>query len=167
MKRSFKKFITTILALSFLYAVFMLVILCKERKFVSPVSVIEIRNDDYGEGAFGTSRSDGRRTHKGLDLSGRVGTPVFASKSGWAWIEIQPKGYGKIIKINHLDGTQTRYAHLDQFNISKWQWVWQGQKIGTMGKTGNANYKKMITHLHFEIRKADKESCVDPMLYIG
>jgi murein DD-endopeptidase MepM/ murein hydrolase activator NlpD len=167
LKKLFKNLIVSITIFSFLYAVFMVVILFKETKYVFPVSIVEIRNDIYGEGVFGSSRSNGRRTHKGVDLAGKVGTPIFAVKSGWAWTEIQPRGYGKVIKINHLDGTQSRYAHLNKFNISKWQWVWQGQEIGEMGKTGNANYVNMITHLHFEIRKPDKETCVDPMIYIG
>ena len=145
----------------------MVVVLVKERSYVSPVLNIEIRNDRYGDGNFGASRSNGKRLHMGVDLAGKVGDPIFATKSGWAWTEVQPKGYGKIIKINHLDGTQSRYSHLEAFNIMKRQWVWQGRDIGEMGKTGNANYKKMITHVHFEIRKSDKKTCVDPMLYIS
>ena len=37
----------------------------------------------------------------------------------------------------------------------------QGAKIGEVGKTGNANYKNMQAHLHFEIR--DGKEYLDPL----
>jgi murein DD-endopeptidase MepM/ murein hydrolase activator NlpD len=166
LKRLFKRTFLIFLLCSILYAVFMLFVLVKERKYVSPVTNIIIRNDSYGDGHFGASRSNGKRKHKGVDLKAKVGEPVVAVKSGWAWTEVQPTGYGNIVKINHLDGRQSRYAHLDKFDIWRFQWVCQGDKIGEIGKTGNANYKRMVTHLHFEIRKPDKQTCVDPMKYI-
>ena len=42
----------------------------------------------------------------------------------------------------------TRYAHLSTVNVSQGQQVSQGQAIGIIGATGNAQG----IHLHFEVR---------------
>ncbi|HLD41297.1 MAG TPA: M23 family metallopeptidase, partial [Candidatus Omnitrophota bacterium] len=39
--------------------------------------------------------------------------------------------------------------------------VRQGDKIGEVGKTGNANHRSIIPHLHFEIRRGNAP--LDPM----
>jgi len=120
---------------------------------------LPIRNDDYGDGEFHAKRKGGRK-HLGLDLEAGVGSPVYASKSGIAKFLSIPKGYGNLVIINHFEGWQTRYGHLEESDIKGTRWVNQGDKIGTVGKTGNANIDKMISHLHFEIRYKDKP--VDP-----
>ena len=62
--------------------------------------------------------------------------------------------YGNFIKIKHDDGKKTLYAHLKygSVNVSSGERVSKGQKIGTMGATGNA----YGTHLHFEVRNANE-----------
>ncbi|MFH1380765.1 MAG: M23 family metallopeptidase [Candidatus Omnitrophota bacterium] len=130
----------------------------KEPFFIMPIETkneIPIRNDDYGDGYFGAKRRGGR-IHKGLDLAAKLKSPVYASKSGWAKTYTIPAGYGKLVIINHPGGWQTRYGHLDSFSIKKSQWVSQGSIIGFVGKSGNANTKGLIPHVHFEIRQNDE-----------
>jgi murein DD-endopeptidase MepM/ murein hydrolase activator NlpD len=139
-------------------------IVLKEPDFIPPLGGekrLEVRSDCWGDGHFNASRSGGWRRHKGLDLAGEIGKPVYASKSGMAYTEVVPYGMGKYVKIKHLDGYITIYGHLDSIDINNGRWVWQGQKIGTIGKTGNARYKNIMPHLHFEIREG-KES-IDPL----
>ena len=140
----------------------------KEPFFEVPIKIDEemgraptvpVRNDDYGEGAFGAKRK-GNRIHKGLDIKAELKDPVYASKSGWARSYFVPKGYGNLIIIEHPGRWQTRYGHLDSYAIKKSQWVYQGQVIGYVGKTGNANIKGIIPHVHFEIRY--KKKPLDP-----
>lgn len=158
LKRSFKGIVAVLAALSLLYAVFLFVIFIKEPLFMPPLvddkGEVILRNDEYGDGFFGAKRKGGRK-HIGIDIYGEVGAPVYASKSGWARARRFDGGYGNVIEIHHPDGYQTRYAHLDEFSISRSQWVFQGQKIGTVGKSGNANYEGMIPHLHYEIRRGN------------
>ena len=136
----------------------------KEPFFEVPIKIDEemgraptvpVRNDDYGEGAFGAKRK-GNRIHKGLDIKAELKNPVYASKSGWARWYFIPSGYGNLIVIEHPGRWQTRYGHLDSSVIKKSQWVHQGQVIGYVGKTGNANIEGMIPHVHFEIRYKGK-----------
>ncbi len=163
----FRYFVITILSLSLIYAVVLFVFIIKEPNFPVPLNFeggkIPIRNDAYGEGHFGAKRKNGR-IHKGIDIEGLIGEPVYASKSGFARRKDLKTGYGKLIVIYHPDGFQSRYSHLFQFNIRDFRWVNQGVVIGFVGKTGNANYKGIKPHLHFEIRKGGKP--VDPMEYL-
>lgn len=135
----------------------------KEAYFIPPVNKNEIgiRSDVYGEGHFGARRSGGRRKHKGLDISADIGESVLASKSGITKTGFVKDGMGKYVKISHKNNFVTIYGHLDKIAIKDSQWVWQGAKVGEVGKTGNANYSRMNSHLHFEIRQGDVQK--DPM----
>ncbi len=119
---------------------------------LSPGESIVVRNDAHGDGDFGMKRRNGR-THSGIDIKAPVGTPVRASKSGLAFCLNVPTGYGKYVLIRHPDGMLTLYGHLSEWSIDSGASVRQGQIIGLVGKTGNANSKLMEPHLHFEIRK--------------
>ncbi len=120
---------------------------------------LAIRNDGRGDGDFGTKRRNGR-FHAGIDILAPVGTPVYASKSGIAFRADVPTGYGKYVMIYHPDGTQTIYGHLSDWKIASAEMVRRGEVIGLSGKTGNASYRDMEPHLHFEIRK--KGTPLDP-----
>ncbi|MFH1867676.1 MAG: M23 family metallopeptidase [Candidatus Omnitrophota bacterium] len=153
-----------ILALSPLYPrIFKKIIILKEPFYTCPLSgmdELKIRSDTMGKGHFGARRSGGRRKHKGIDLVGDVGDPVAAAKSGIAKTGEVLRGMGKYIKITHPDNSFTVYGHLSAVSVENESWVWQGEKIGEIGKTGNAYYPNMDPHLHFEIR-IDNEQ-VDP-----
>ncbi len=118
-----------------------------------------LRNDVYGKGAFGASRSRGR-VHEGVDLSATVGQPIFASKSGRVVSALEERGYGRWIEILHPDGLRTRYAHLSSIAVKKGDCVRIGQAIGACGKTGNASNPHIKPHLHFEIRS--KKNSLNP-----
>jgi murein DD-endopeptidase MepM/ murein hydrolase activator NlpD len=60
---------------------------------------------------------------------------------------------GKFIIIDHGYGVTTLYGHLSAIYARENQSVRQGEIIGAIGKTGNANYKDMLPHLHLEVRK--------------
>ena len=110
-----------------------------------------LRNDAFGKGAFGVSRNGGR-THKGVDLLTRVGSPVFASKSGRVYYAGEGRGYGQYVEILHPEGASTRYAHLSSIHVYQGQWLEAGDTLGLAGKTGNADSPRILPHLHFEIR---------------
>lgn len=130
-------------------------LLAGEPYFKSPVllksSFVPIRNDAFGKGSFGVSRN-GKRRHKGIDVLAALRTPILASKSGRVSFAGWDKGYGHYVEILHPDGLYTRYAHLIHFTVHTGQWVNQGSLIGFCGKTGNANDRRILPHVHFEIR---------------
>ncbi|SDF95641.1 Peptidase family M23 [Lentzea fradiae] len=80
------------------------------------------------------------------------GDTVVASASGTVK-RVENLGnasYGRWIEIDHGSGWTTRYAHLASQSVSVGQSVSQGQKIGTVGSTGNSTGP----HLHFEQLKS-------------
>ena len=164
MRRLFKAFFAILIAGgAFLFissVLFPLIYRIKEPCFKPPVSSeLVVRNDAYGEGAFGAKRKNGR-THSGLDLAAKLKSPVYASKSGWARAYCVPSGYGNLVIIKHPGGAETRYGHLHRSTVINPGWVRQGAVIGYIGKTGNAGERGIMPHLHFEIRH--KGVPVDP-----
>ncbi len=95
------------------------------------------------------SRMLGCKPHKGLDIANVPGTPVVASDSGYVMFAGWDKsGYGKLVVINHGNGFVTFYAHMSAIFVRKGQSVAKGQRIGSIGSTGNVTGP----HLHFELR---------------
>ena len=135
--------------------------------FLSPIDYKRdyiIRKDAWGDGAFLSRRSNGTRQHAGIDLLADAGTPVRASRSGKVRAAAQSKGMGNYIIIQDAGGFKTVYGHLHEIFVKNRHWVRQGQVIGTVGKTGNANKATMQAHLHFEIRKGKVPQ--DPLEYL-
>ena len=121
--------------------------------FASPLPVkLIVRNDGYGEGFFGAKRS-GDRVHNGVDFAADVGTPVLAVKPGVVQCARFKKGNGNFVVLKHSWGYSSYYCHLSKINVREGQKVSEGQIIGLVGKTGNANKKGMSAHLHFELHK--------------
>ena len=108
---------------------------------------------------FGEKRSGGR-VHKGLDIAAPQGTPVKATASGITSFSGEQRGYGKMVVVDHCNGYETAYAHLDAILISCGTKVRRGSKIGLVGASGNATGP----HLHYEVRCGKK--CVDPEIYL-
>lgn len=134
--------------------------------FLCPIkyqSDIIIRSDRWGDGFFGALRF-GRRLHQGIDLFAAVGTPVYASRFGRVIAASQNRGMGKYVIIKHPNNIITIYGHLSKIYVAKHKFLRQGQIIGAVGKTGNANFRDIQPHLHFEIRKNGIPQ--DPLEYL-
>jgi murein DD-endopeptidase MepM/ murein hydrolase activator NlpD len=102
---------------------------------------------------FGPRRAPKRgasRYHKGLDIPGPVGTPIFATADGVVGRAQRVSGYGKFIELDHGNAIQTRYGHMSALNVYAGQRVKKGDVIGFMGSTGNSTG----SHLHYEVRIA-------------
>ena len=59
------------------------------------------------------------------------------------------ESYGNFVIINHGNGYETLYAHLNNIYVNVGEEVEKGSIIGTMGNTGNS----YGAHLHFEVIK--------------
>lgn len=126
-----------------------------KKYFLCPIEYqkdILIRSDNRGDGFFGADRS-GKRLHEGIDLFAKVGTPVLASRSGRVSSAKKNRGMGNYVVIRHRGKIATLYGHLSKILVKKNQFVRQGEVIGLVGKTGNANFRDIQPHLHFEVRK--------------
>ena len=100
------------------------------------------------------------RMHNGLDFAAPHGTPIYATADGVVVFTGRQSAYGRLIKIKHDFGYETRYAHLSKIRVKNGQRVSRGERIGDMGNTGRSTG----THLHYEIRSNGK--AVNPMNYI-
>ena len=100
------------------------------------------------------------RMHKGNDFAAPHGTPIYSTADGVVVHAGWLSGYGKLVKIQHEFGIETRYAHMSKIRVKKGQRVSRGQRIGDMGDTGRVTG----THLHYEVRVGGK--AVNPMIYI-
>lgn len=89
-------------------------------------------------------------SHRAIDIGSWTGNPVVASDSGYIiYAGWDRTGYGNLVIVNHGNGYITYYAHLNRIFIRQGESVGQGQRIGTVGSTGNSTGP----HLHFEIRQ--------------
>lgn len=99
----------------------------------------------------GGVRTQGIHGHNGVDLASALNTPIRAAAAGTVVISKSGGwngGYGTYVVIQHNNGTQTLYGHMNFTTVSVGDTVAQGQNIGGMGTTG----KSTGVHLHFEVR---------------
>ncbi len=122
-----------------------------------------VRDSFRWTSGFGT-RNDpkgaGRRMHEGTDLASAYGTPIYATADGVVTYAGWENGYGRLIKIKHDFGVETRYGHLSATRVEVGQRVSRGDRIGDMGNSGRSTG----THLHYEIRLSG--TAVNPMTFI-
>ena len=107
--------------------------------FIWPTSVTTISGYEYDEAT----------NHRAIDIGGSMGNPVYAADSGVVtYAGYNDFGYGNLVIIDHGNGFETYYAHLNSFNVGVGYYVIQGELIAEVGTTGNSSGP----HLHYEIR---------------
>jgi hypothetical protein len=95
--------------------------------------------------------------HRGLDYSpGRL-TPIHAIAAGtvvWrrdalGYGQFESNSFGNCVTVQHADGSQSIYAHLEKGTVAPLGPVRAGQVIGGVGHNGSSTGP----HLHIEIRQ--------------
>ena len=81
----------------------------------------------------------GSTNHKGIDIAGSYGIPVYASDGGTVSYAGWMGGYGYLVEIDHGNGYVTRYGHNSSLTVSVGEHVYKGQQIARVGSTGNSN----------------------------
>ncbi|WP_034758257.1 peptidoglycan DD-metalloendopeptidase family protein [Rossellomorea vietnamensis] len=106
-------------------------------------------------------------SHKGMDIGGDIGSPVYSVAKGKVIKSYLSDSYGHVVFIRHENGYETVYAHLQSRLVDENQEVAQGQQLGRLGNTGRSTG----AHLHFEVHRGewtiDKENAVDPYRVFG
>lgn len=113
---------------------------------------------------FGNRRAPTRgasRMHKGVDIRGPVGTPIYATADGIVGRAQWVSGYGKYVELEHGNAIETRYGHMSALNVYAGQRVRKGEIIGFMGSTGRSTG----SHLHYEVRIAGE--AVNPTSFLA
>jgi murein DD-endopeptidase MepM/ murein hydrolase activator NlpD len=116
------------------------------------------------QSVFGDPRDGGRRSHHGVDIFARRGTPVVATSDGVATrVDLTEIG-GKVVWLrDSARNASIYYAHLDSQYVRSGQRVQKGDTLGFVGNTGNA--RTTPPHLHFGIYRRG-EGPVDPDPFI-
>ena len=102
-------------------------------------------------GEYHAPRSGGR-IHEGFDVTAACGTELVAVRNGKVLGSgYDPVLYGWFVLIHgEGEGRSYFYAHMpEQARVHGGQRVWEGERIGAVGETGNA--AGTGCHLHFEI----------------
>jgi lipoprotein NlpD len=99
-------------------------------------------------------------SRKGIDISAKLNTPVFASQNGIVVYSGDGlRGYGELIIIKHSNNLLSAYAHNSSRLVKEGVAVKQGQIIAKSGKGTDGQGL-----LHFEIRKNGQP--VNPLKYL-
>lgn len=85
--------------------------------------------------------------HRGVDLAADEGDNVLAVADGTVLESAYDAACGYYILLQHADGTQTGYGHLQALLVDAGQNVQQGQIIATAGSSGWATGP----HLHLDV----------------
>jgi murein DD-endopeptidase MepM/ murein hydrolase activator NlpD len=113
---------------------------------------------------FGAPRDGGRRRHHGVDIFTKRHTPVIApSKSRVRRVSESDIGGLNIWLYDETRELHMYFAHLQTQEVEERTYVVAGQRIGTVGNTGNA--RRTPPHLHFGIY-IRREGPVDPVNFI-
>jgi peptidoglycan LD-endopeptidase LytH len=114
---------------------------------------------------FGVPRDGGRRTHHGVDIFAARGTEVLAtSRARVRRVDDRLLG-GRVIWLEDPERDLYLYfAHLDTQDVVEGAWVAPGDRIGTVGNTGNA--RTTPPHLHFGIYPRG-ERPIDPFPFLS
>ena len=99
--------------------------------------------------------------HGGIDFAGKENSNVLATGAGVVVHSAARSGFGNLVEIDHGDGYLTRYAHLNEFIVSKGDIVQRGDTIGLMGCTGRCTGP----HVHYEVLRNGR--AVDPLRYVS
>jgi murein DD-endopeptidase MepM/ murein hydrolase activator NlpD len=102
--------------------------------------------------------------HRGLDVRGRPGAEVLAAADGRVTVARDNRDLcGLIVVVDHdPHGYRTVYCHLSALSVKPGERVDRGQRIGTLGTTGQRAWPG-YEHVHLELQRgADPNDLHDP-----
>lgn len=102
----------------------------------------------------------GGRQHRGVDMAGAAGSPIYTTGDGVIDFAGVQSGFGNLVIVDHGNGYKTYYGHMSRIRATLGERVARGDRIGDMGSTGRSSGN----HLHYEIRIDGV--AINPMTYI-
>jgi len=134
------------------------------------VDIVMPPNANFISQQFRPREEHSMEAHDGIDVWGKIGTPILAAAPGRVTASFYEPKYGNRVEIDHgtdVDGKQVKtvYKHLKVRIAEKGDVVARGQQVGTMGATGALG---MMVHLHFEVLRSTGQGNMiahDPQLF--
>ncbi|MCX7019561.1 MAG: M23 family metallopeptidase [Candidatus Sumerlaeota bacterium] len=117
-------------------------------RFAFPIMTSRLKRVSSGFGMRVHPIGGDTRMHKGVDLSARPGTKIFAADGGRVVWSGWRSGYGRCVIIDHNNGYQTLYGHCSRLLTDAGDVIRRGEYIADVGSTGYSTGP----HLHFEIQ---------------
>ena len=136
----------------------------KQQKDSIP-SISPVDGEHWITSGFGWRRSPfsaKREFHNGNDLAAARGTAIMATADGVVSDVVEDGALGHVVTIDHGNGIQTTYGHMEEASVEKGQRVTRGQSIGTMGSSGK---RSTGPHVHYAVVVDGKY--VNPARFIG
>ena len=155
------------------------------RKYPKGLFISPLKIPMYLSGTFGELRTN--HFHSGIDIKtqGVEGHEIVAVADGYvSRIKVSAGGFGNALYVNHQNGYQSVYAHLQKYNdeiaeyVKNAQYASESFEIELFPEAGQFQYKQgdLIAfggnsgssggpHLHFEIRDAATAKPINPLLF--
>ncbi|HVK98025.1 MAG TPA: M23 family metallopeptidase, partial [Flavisolibacter sp.] len=132
---------------------------------VGPTLAFPVADKSAKIGSFwGAARDAGARSHEGIDIFAPRGTPAVAAADGIVTSVSENNLGGKVVFMRPSGKDYNLYyAHLHEQLVTNGQTVKQGEKLGTVGNTGNA--RTTSPHLHFGIYTMG--GAIDPLPFVN
>lgn len=140
LKRLFRRFLLCVLAI-------LIIGLLIPQNIQMPVSGAD--NSDFNHESFWFHPWGRSGTHKGVDIFANKGTPIKSATSGLVLYSGQNEMGGNIALVLGPKWRFHYYAHLQDTEVNRFDWITQNDQIGTVGDSGNAKGKP--PHLHYTI----------------
>lgn len=115
------------------------------------IPVLNVRPAELSD-TFTDSRGGGERLHEAIDIMAPRGTSVIAAGPGTIEKLFRSDAGGNTLYVRSADGrTIHYYAHMEEYaeGLKEGQQLRRGQRLGTVGSSGNASAE--APHLHFAI----------------
>ena len=122
------------------------------------IPVMNVRASDLSD-TFSDSRGGGNRLHEAIDIMAPEGTSVIAAAPGTVESLFYSEAGGNTIYVRSLDKLAIHYyAHLSEYakGLKEGQKVRRGQRLGTVGSSGNASPD--APHLHFAMLRTTADA---------
>ena len=87
--------------------------------------------------------------HEGIDFVATEGTDIMAAADGVVYETGYSAKYGNYVVLLHVNGEMTYYCQCQKISAKKDDQVKRGDKIATVGQTGQATGP----HLHFALSR--------------
>ena len=112
-------------------------------------------------GRFGSPRSDGGLTWKGLFLATKSGESVRAVAAGRVVYADWLRGFGNLLIVDHGEGYMSLYGYNEALLKQIGDEIHSGDIVATVGNSGGS----VDSGLYFELRHQGKP--IDPLSWVG
>lgn len=104
--------------------------------------------------------------HDGVDYGVRVGTPIYSMRAGvvnFAGVSgaSASTGYGNFVTVQHDEGFETGYGHLNAIVVSSGQRVEAGTLLAYSGNTGKSSGPHLHLRMHLNGSPYDPTAILD------